>query len=155
MLIKFFYRNCLSDLSPRKPLVLAKDTGQATVRKENGSTSLASGKTGLLPKMGSCSTDMHDTSRMTKSPFTLKAVYLTFPWAKSTENIGKNTLFLFSLNRIRFFFLDYLRFFFLDYLGFLFLYFIYFLYLRHFLYFILVFRGFLFQSPLILFKSGL
>ena len=163
MLIKLFNRNRLPDFSPRKPLVLAKNTGQTAIRKENGSASLASGNTGLLPKMRSCSTDMHDTSRMTKSPFTLKAVYLTFPWAKSTENIGKNTLFLFSLSHIRFFFLyyikllslDYLRFFFLDYLGFLFLYFIYFLYLRHFLYFILVFRGFLFQCPLILFKSGL
>ena len=155
MLIKLFNRNRLPDFSPRKPLILAKNTGQATVRKENSSASIASGKTGLLPKMGRCSSDMHNTSRMTKSPFSLKAVYLTFPWAKSTGRIGKNTLFLFSLNHIRFFFLYYIRFFFLYYIRFLFLYFIYFLYLRHFLYFILVFRGFLFQSPLILFKSGL
>ena len=134
MLIKLFNRNRLPDFSPRKPLILAKNTGQAAVRKENSSASLASGKTGLLPKMGSCSTDMHDTSRMAKSPFTFKPVHLTFPWAKSTGSIGKNTLLLFSSNRMKFLFLYYIRF--------LFLYFIYFPYLRHFRYFILIFPAY-------------
>ena len=134
MLIKLFNRNRLPDFSPRKPLVLAKDTGQTAIRKENGSASLASGNTGLLPKMRSCSTDMHDTSRMTKSPLTFKAIYLTFPWAKSTGSIGKNTLLLSELSRIGFFFPYYLRF--------LFLYFIYFLYMRHFRYVILIFPAY-------------
>ena len=150
MLIKLFNRNRLPDFSPRKPLVLAKDTGQTAIRKENGSASLASGNTGFLPKMRSCSTDMHDTSRMTKSPLTFKAIYLTFPWAKSTGSIGKNTLLPSALNRIRFFFLYYIRFFFpcylrflfLYYIRFLFLYFIYFLYMRHFRYVILIFPAY-------------
>ena len=158
MLIKLFNRNRLPDFSSRKPLILAKNTGQATVRKENSSASLASGKTGLLPKMGSCSTDMHDTSRMAKSPFPFKPIHLTFPWAKSTGSIGKNTLLLSALNRIGFFFLYYISFFFPYYLRFLFLYyirfffpyylkfhflyFIYFLYMRHFRHVILIFPAY-------------
>ena len=166
MLIKLFNRNRLPDFSPRKPLVLAKNTGQTAIRKENGSASLASGNTGFLPKMRSCSTDMHDTSRMTKSPLTFKAIHLTFPWAKSTGSIGKNTLLLSALNRIGFFFLYYISFFFpcylrfffpyyirfffpyylrflsLYYIRFLFLNFIYFLYLRHFRYVILIFPAY-------------
>jgi hypothetical protein len=88
MPVQIFYGNRLSNLSPGQSLILAKNTGQATVGKENGSAALVSGKAGLLPEMGSCSSDMHSTSCMAKSTLSLQAIDPALPWTKSTGSIG-------------------------------------------------------------------